>query len=447
MFHIYTSYLHRKLPGSYSALSDQNNFLKQLTFPFVLQSSMYLYSLFNQRIEYKIDLKDEQFVSSKVDKFGVFFETRSFKTPRKVYRIDFCQLEYRDPLVMTYTTIKPFLWKESKIPNLDGLEIKIQYDSFYSFDLTEVPMTIIQKENDEDDNCKKPCLVYAYAGYGDCLLPRFDLYFLLFVELFNGIVGSYIQLFLSFSNYPVVNISWRSSINNYFEFFFFKSVFMHIRGGGELGDEWSLKSSNIEISFYDLIVGVEYLKGKSYADIIDSKKIAFHGTSHGGLVGAAAMNLKPNLLRAVTLLNGYFDLINDLLDGDRLHQYGDINNKNSFSTIKRYAPLLHIHSPATSEESYPATLIVASKNDEAVPNTNSLKYLAHRREHAENNEFQEGNPVLLKVINTGGHNYRTATRKDFIDAVFVKLQFLAEAMELKCDAKYRRPSPLFDFLD
>lgn len=137
---------------------------------------------------------DEQFVSSKVDKYGAFFETRSFKIQRKVYRIDLHQLAYQAstpceflPRKSTYSTLKPILWKESNIPNLDEIDIKVQYDSYRSFDGIEVPMTIIQKRDNNDPN--KPCLCYAYGGYGDSILPRFDLYFLLFIELFNGVVG------------------------------------------------------------------------------------------------------------------------------------------------------------------------------------------------------------------------------------------------------------------
>lgn len=199
---------------------------------------------------------------------------------------------------------------------------------------------------------------------------------------------------------------------------------------------WSLKSSQIEISFKDLIAGVEHLKGEAYANTIDSQKIAYHGTSHGGLVGAVVMNLRPNLLTAVTLLNGYFDLIIDLLDGDRLNQYGNINKKRNFDVIKRYAPLLHIQYP-TKNENYPPTLIVASKKDDVVPMADSLKYLAHRRENVKNTQSLREKPILLKIINSGGHNYRTAIRRDFIDAVFVKLQFLAATMELKCDKRYQ----------
>lgn len=217
----------------------------------------------------------------------------------------------------------------------------------------------------------------------------------------------------------------------------FNTVFIHIRGGGELGDVWSLKSLEIQTSFKDLISGIWYLKGESYSKIIDSNKIAFYGTSHGGLVGAAITNISPNLLKAITILNGYFDLINDLLTGDRLNQYGDINIKDNFKYIKRYAPLLHLYNPTKSEESYPTTLIVASKKDEEVPFEQSLKYLAHRRKVSVDNEFQKNKPTLLKIINSGGHNYRTAIIRDYIDAVFVKLQFLAEAMQLKFDDKYQ----------
>lgn len=187
------------------------------------------------------------------------------------------------------------------------------------------------------------------------------------------------------------------------------------------------------------MAGVEHLKGKSYANIIDSNKIAFFGASHGGLVGAVATNMKRDLFRTVIVLNANMDLVNDLPHKGRIwaKQYGNLSNKSDFECIKRYAPLFHIQQPTKSEESYPTTLVVASRNDEVVSITNSMKYLAHRREKAENNDFQKDKPTLLKVINNGGHHYETAKKQEIIDAVFVKLQFLAESMELKFDTIYR----------
>lgn len=148
-------------------------------------------------------------MSSKIDKYGVFIETRSFKTPRKVYRIELNQLVYRRPQMMTYSMIEPVLWKESKIINFNGLELTVQCDSYCSFDGIEIPITIIQKNTNDD--CRKPCLVYADSGFGDCLLPKFDLFLLLFVEIFNGVVGSYMQNYLFHFIY----------VNNFLSFVFY----------------------------------------------------------------------------------------------------------------------------------------------------------------------------------------------------------------------------------
>lgn len=137
----------------------------------------------------------EQFIDLKIDKFGFYFETKSFKAPRKIYRIDFNQLEYHHPNIKTYSKIKPILWHESTISDFNELEITTQYETYRSFDGNEVPLTFIKKKSNNDD--KKPCLVHVYGGPGDCLYPRFDPYFLLFIELFNGVVGLYTIYFNS----------------------------------------------------------------------------------------------------------------------------------------------------------------------------------------------------------------------------------------------------------
>lgn len=188
-----------------------------------------------------------------------------------------------------------------------------------------------------------------------------------------------------------------------------------------------------------MIAGVEYLKGGTYSNVIDSNKIAFYGASHGGLTGAVVMNMKPDLFQAVVLQNANVDLINILPQKGRswIKQYGDITIKEDFQYLKKYTPLLHVHRPSKPEESYPITLVVVSKKDEEVPFTSSLKYLAHRRAKAEDNHFQKNKPILLKIINSGGHNYRTASKTEYIETVFVKLKFLAEAMQMKVDKKYQ----------
>lgn len=138
-------------------------------------------------IEYNLELKNETFILMSIDKVGLFLETQSYKIPRKVYRIDFNLLQFRPSYAKLQAIVRPTIWKESKIPNSSEIKLTIKQDSFISFDGTRVPMTIIQKKNSE--NKKKPCLVFAYGGFGAPILPFFKLFFVLFMELFNGVIG------------------------------------------------------------------------------------------------------------------------------------------------------------------------------------------------------------------------------------------------------------------
>lgn len=152
---------------------------------------MYLFSLDQKCIEYEICLKDETFVSIHIDRIGFFIQTCSFKAQKKIYRIDYSQLIYHRPHSTFYSPIMPILWKESKIPYLKGTNFKIQHNSFRSFDGQNIPITIIRKDCEENPSVKSPCLVKHYGGFGVSMLPLFKLFFVLFIELFNGIVGMY----------------------------------------------------------------------------------------------------------------------------------------------------------------------------------------------------------------------------------------------------------------
>lgn len=165
-------------------------FFLSISMPFLQQNSMYLYSLTSRRIEFKIDLQDESYVSMNIDPCGIFLETQSFKTPHKIYRINFDQLVLQRASIASYSIVQPMVWKESKIANLNVSKFKVHHDSFQSFDGIKIPMTFIQKNNSSDAH-KRPCLVFAYGGYGIPMTPLYKLFFLLFVELFNGVVGLY----------------------------------------------------------------------------------------------------------------------------------------------------------------------------------------------------------------------------------------------------------------
>lgn len=144
-------------------------------------------------IEFRIDIKDEQFLTTKCDAYGFYFETMSYESLSKIYKIDFVQLVNRPKIQNVYTTLKPMLKRMSTVPNLSAVDFSIQHDSFYSFDGSNVPLTVIQKKNNDPN---KPCLVFSYGGFNVPMLPQFKLIYLLFIELFNAIVGMLLKLSL-----------------------------------------------------------------------------------------------------------------------------------------------------------------------------------------------------------------------------------------------------------
>lgn len=157
------------------------------------------------------------------------------------------------------------------------------------------------------------------------------------------------------------------------------------------------------------------------------------------MTGAVVMNRKRNIFRSCIIQNANLDLINDLPCKGCIwaKQYGKLTQLEYYNIIKRYSPLLYLRKPTNNEESYPPTLVVASRHDETVGMENSLKYLAHRREMDVNNVFQRDKPTLLKIINSGGHHYETAEKSHYINTVFVELKYIAESMELEFDEKYQ----------
>lgn len=146
-------------------------------------------------IEFQIDLQNEKFLSTKIDEYGFYFETMSYESMQNIYKIDFVQLVNRPKYQNVYIKLRPMLKRAAKVPNLNDVKFSIEQDSFYSFDGSNVALTVIQKKNGDPN---KPCLVFAYGGYGIPMLPLFKLIYLLFIELFNGIVGTYCDHLIPF---------------------------------------------------------------------------------------------------------------------------------------------------------------------------------------------------------------------------------------------------------
>jgi len=165
-----------------------------------------------------------------------------------------------------------------------------------------------------------------------------------------------------------------------------------VRGGSELGVPWRTAGvrDRKQASADDLISAAEWLIARRYTN---SQKMAFYGTTGGGLLGAVALTERPDLFRAVVLLNP----LTDMLRFDRFLQgrfwaseFGSPDDPVQFGWLSAYSPYQQVKRGVT----YPAVLLLAS---EAATDVHAL----HARKMAARlqavNPDPAGRPVLLWV--------------------------------------------------
>jgi oligopeptidase B len=172
----------------------------------------------------------------------------------------------------------------------------------------------------------------------------------------------------------------------------------HIRGGGELGEDWynDGKLMNKKNVFRDFISSSEFLIEKGYTY---KGGIAASGTSAGGTLMGAVVNMRPDLFKCITAHVPAVDILNNLFDSSvdnaAIH-YGELGNPNikeQYDYIKSYSPYENI-----KEQKYPALLMTTGLNDANVPFWEPLKYTAKLREIN-----GEKNLVLLKTRLESAH--------------------------------------------
>ena len=175
-------------------------------------------------------------------------------------------------------------------------------------------------------------------------------------------------------------------------------VYAHVRGGGEYGHAWwqagrKLQKKN---SILDLTATAQYLIDENYTN---SARIGIMGTSHGGLIVAAAMIEQPKLFGAAVIFAGALDMlrIQNTETGSRytnLNEFGNIKNKEDFKNIYSYAPFHTIKDTIN----YPAALIITGDNDDRV-----LPYQSYKFAGKLQNGASQKNPILLWTQNKVGH--------------------------------------------
>ncbi len=308
-------------------------------------------------------------------------QNREFSTP--VVRYNYESLVTPDS-VFDYdmNTRKTTLLKELEVP---GGFSRTNYKSERIFatasDGTRIPMSIVYRVGTKLDG-SAPALLYGYGSYGASMSPTFNSNRLSLLD--RGVV------------YAIA----------------------HIRGGGELGEEWReqgrmMKKMN---TFTDFIASAEHLVKNKYTS---SDRLVIQGGSAGGLLMGAVSNLRPDLFKAVVSQVPFVDVLNTMLDASlplttsEYIEWGNPNEKAAYDYMKTYSPYDNI-----GKKDYPAMLVKVSLNDSQVPYWEGAKMVARLREMKTDN-----NPLLLKTNMGAGHG-GSSGRYDYLREVALDYAFM-----------------------
>jgi len=195
----------------------------------------------------------------------------------------------------------------------------------------------------------------------------------------------------------------------------------HIRGGGELGKPWHDQGRmlNKRNTFTDFIACADSLVAQKYAA---RDGLVIQGGSAGGLLMGAAVNMRPDLCKAVVSLVPFVDVLNSMLDESlpltvgEFEEWGNPKVKEHYHYIRSYCPYTNLQRGA-----YPAMLIRTSFNDSQVMYWEPAKYVARLRTLK-----TDSNPLLLHTNMAAGHGGASgrydALREAAFDYAFILTQ-------------------------
>jgi oligopeptidase B len=279
----------------------------------------------------------------------VRFNYQSMVTPSSVYDYD---LNTRE---------RKLLKQQEVLGGYDPTRYEAKRVWAVARDGTKVPISIVHRKGVALDG-KAPLLLYGYGSYGASNAPTFSSSRLSLLD--RGVIYA----------------------------------LAYIRGGGEMGEDWReqgrmMKKMN---TFTDFVDCAEYLVKNRYTS---SDRLVIQGGSAGGLLVGAAMNLRPDLFKAVVAQVPFVDVINTMLDASlplttsEYLEWGNPNEKAAFDYIMQYSPYDNIKAA-----SYPSVLVQVSLNDSQVPYWEGAKFAAKLRAMK-----TDRNPVLLKTNMGAGH--------------------------------------------
>jgi oligopeptidase B len=304
------------------------------------------------------------------------FETKTFRygyqslvTPASVFEYDVKSGESK-------------LLKQLEVPGgFDRTQYASERIHATAEDGAEIPVSIVYRR-DKREPGKNPLYVYAYGSYGYSLPLSFSSNRLSLLD--RGIVMAY----------------------------------AHIRGGGDLGKPWHDAGKMLvkRNTFTDFITVVEYLTAKGYGD---PQRVGIEGGSAGGLLMGAAVNMAPELFRAVVSHVPFVDVMNTMLDASlpltvpEYEEWGNPNEEAYFRYMLSYSPYDNL-----KRGEYPAMLVKTSLHDSQVMYWEPAKYVARLRTLK-----TDAHPLLLVTNMKAGHGGASG-RYDYLKEIAFDYAFL-----------------------
>ena len=196
----------------------------------------------------------------------------------------------------------------------------------------------------------------------------------------------------------------------------------HIRGGGELGKAWhdDGRLMHKKNTFTDFIASAEFLVAQGYGS---KDRLVIEGTSAGGLLMGAVLNMRPDLFHAALVNVPFVDVMNTMLDETlpltvgEFEEWGNPKEKAAFDYMLTYSPYDNVVA-----KKYPNMLVRTSFNDSQVMYWEPAKYVAKMRALR-----TDHNTLIFRVnLDPAGHGGASGRYDRLKDAAFNYAYFLTQ---------------------
>lgn len=271
--------------------------------------------------------------------------------------------------------------KQTEVPGFDAANYRSEHLWIVARDGVEVPVSLVyhRKHFRKGHN---PLLVYGYGSYGASIDADF-----------------------SFSRLSLLDRGFVYAI-------------VHVRGGGELGQQWYedgkfLKKKN---TFNDYLDACDALLKLGYG----SPSLCYAmGGSAGGMLMGVAINQRPELFHGVIAQVPFVDVVTTMLDESiplttgEFEEWGNPQDPQYYEYMKSYSPYDNV-----TAQAYPHLLVTTGLHDYQVQYWEPAKWVAKLRELKTDDHL-----LLLCTDMDSGHGGKSGRFKSY-EGVAMEYAFL-----------------------